>query len=561
MKTLTRHLVVALMVCSAGLCARAQSQTKTPKKGSVAGKVTIKGKAVPGVVVGMRPSDFASQYDPSYKAVTDQDGKYRVSDVPAGSYQIFTVAPALVNTDIQGREIVVLSEGESVEGIDFALVRGGVITGKVTDAEGRPAVEQQVSLIGVGPDQPPNQRLQPNVLSSVQTDDRGIYRMFGLRAGRYKLAVGRENDSSFIVSTGRPAIKQTFYTDADDATDAAKATVVELAEGSEAANIDIAMGRTQQTFAASGRVVDGETGQPIPGARFGLQQLIGDQRASYSGVPSTSNSKGEFRLENMPPGKYAVFLAAQPDTELRSDPTVFEVVDQDVSDLLVKTTKGGASVSGNIVLANTEDRTAFDRLMQLRIQGYVQKVSGGAVGPNYGHYATINADGSFRLSGLEPGSLYFSLGAQDRSFMKGFTISRIERDGVVEPRTIEIKNGDQISGVRLVISYGNSIVRGVIKVENGELPTGARFSIRVTKEGETNTNRQPPQVDSRGHFIIEGLPGGLYYFEASVYIPNSVTGLRRPLRQQVNVVDGASTEVTLTVDMTPPTPSPLVTRP
>ena len=31
--------------------------------------------------------------------------------------------------------------GESTEGVDFALTEGGVITGRVTDAEGRPVVE------------------------------------------------------------------------------------------------------------------------------------------------------------------------------------------------------------------------------------------------------------------------------------------------------------------------------------------------------------------------------------------------------------------------------------
>src|ERR1700682_3966369 len=133
-----------LFLCCAGLCLRANSQTK-PKKNpdaTVSGKVTFKGKPAPGVVVGMRSSQPA-QFDPTFKANTDQDGYYRINDVPAGSYEVAPVAPAFVIADVNNPrgQTVVITESENVVGIDFELVRGGVITGKVIDADGRPVVE------------------------------------------------------------------------------------------------------------------------------------------------------------------------------------------------------------------------------------------------------------------------------------------------------------------------------------------------------------------------------------------------------------------------------------
>ena len=38
---------------------------------------------------------------------------------------------------------MILTEGESVDGIDFTLVKAGVITGKVLDADGKPVVEER----------------------------------------------------------------------------------------------------------------------------------------------------------------------------------------------------------------------------------------------------------------------------------------------------------------------------------------------------------------------------------------------------------------------------------
>jgi hypothetical protein len=559
MKSLTRYVIAAaLLICSAGFCGRAQSQTRTPKKGSVAGKVTIKGKPAAGIFVSMRTSDSGSPYEPSYKATTDQEGKYRVTDVPVGSYQVYVVAPAFVIANIQGtRELVVLGEGESVEGIDFALVRGGVITGKVTDADGRPAIEQRVNLLGAETE--PNQRLSVNVYSGVQTDDRGVYRMFGLTAGHYRVAAGQSDEGYYMNNAGRPSFKQSFYTEAADSSDASKASVIEVTEGSETANADITLGRPGQTFAASGRIVDGENGQPIAGARFGLQYISDERTNSFVGANSTTNSKGEFKVENLPAGKYGIFLVAEPNSDFRSDLVAFEIVDQDISGVLVKSTKGAASLAGSIVLENTDDKAVLAKLSQLRIQAFVQN-PGGARPPNMGHTTTINADGSFRLGGLEPGIMFFSLGAPDRSLVKGFTISRVERDGVVEPRGLEIKNGDQITGVRLVLSYGNATVRGVVKFEDGPLPAGAHVYIRLTKDGETRPNMQsmqPPQVDSRGHFIIQGIPGGLYYFETNIFVPGVVTRPRPPVKQQVNVLDGVVTDVTITLD----NPKPALTPP
>jgi protocatechuate 3,4-dioxygenase beta subunit len=549
MKSLTRFIIAsALLLCAVSL-QRALPQTQTPKKtqgATVAGKVTIKGKPATGIMVGMRTSLPTGPFEPTFKAKTDQEGRYRITDVPAGAYQVWPSAPAYVLSDVnqQRNQTVVLSEGENVDGIDFSLVRGGVITGKVTDAEGHPLIEQRVSLFRADP--PPNQRGPIYPISGVQTDDRGIYRMFGVAEGRYKVAVGQGDEGYYIQSAaGRFTYKQTFY---PDVADASKATVVEVTEGSEASNIDITVGRAEQTFVASGRVVDGDNNQPIAGARFGVQLIISQERRSYVGVTAFSNSKGEFRIESLTPGKYVVFLQPQQDSDLRSDPVTFEIIDQDVSGLVVKTVRGAATLAGNIVIENTDDKAVFANLLKLRVQGYVQNQN---QTPNVMHTSTIYSDGSFVLSGLEPGAAHLSLGAQDRTLLKGFTVTHIERDGAAQLKGVEVKNGDQITGVRMFVSYGNAIVRGVVKLADGTLPAGARFYIRVMKDGDRRSNIRPPQVDSRGHFIIEALPGGLYDFEASVFVPGGGRP-RPPVKQQVSVPDGGVTEVTITVEVNPP---------
>src|ERR1044072_8050281 len=99
-----------------------------------------------------------------------------------------------------------------------------------------------------------------------QTDDRGVYRIYGLAGGRYKVSVGADA-SDGIIRGGR--YQRTFY---PDVSDQSKGAIVELKEGGEANNVDIKVGRATQTYAASGRVIDAETGVPI--ARAGVRFMI-----------------------------------------------------------------------------------------------------------------------------------------------------------------------------------------------------------------------------------------------------------------------------------------------
>lgn len=537
-----RVIPILLLFSVITLSVHAQAPTKALKKGTIAGKVTIKSKPAVGITVGVRASDFGSPFEPTYKAVTDLQGLYRVTDVPPGNYRVSTLAPSYVQPDEgRGGKTVVLSEGETVEGMDFSLTRGGVVTGKVTDADGRPVIEQRVNLIQA--DLPPEQRRRAGSVSGVETDDRGIYRMFGLYPGRYKVSVGQGQDNfSNSVSAGRPSYKETYHPDVNDY---AKATVIEVTEGSESNNVDIALGRVAQSFSASGQAINGETKQPAGNLRFGLRLFV-EQGVSFTSSQAISNSEGKFIVENLMPGKYALFILPQANNPLRADAVTFEIVDQDVKDLVITTSKG-ISVSGVVVLENTSDQSIFARLMQLRLQGVVQ---GETPGGNIGHLATIQNDGSFRFDGLEAGNLYISVGALmgDRSASKSFNLVRTERDGVVQPRAFEIKKGEQVTGIRLVIAYGSGTVRGEVKLENGALPAGGHVSLRLTKPGDTNTILRAPILDARGRFLLDGLPVGDYEIGAYVFLPGARTG---PLtaKQHITISNEATIDVLLTIDL------------
>lgn len=257
-----------LLVLATTICVHAQTPTQKVASASISGKVTIKGKPAVGVLVlAKKHNDYNPLENTPYRTRTDQTGSYRITNLPADSYQIFPVTPALVPANQS--DSLAVSEGEHVEDINVSLVPGGVITGKITDSAGEPLIGQYVSI---------EQVHLPGVISRTMpmrvpspdnsTDDLGVYRAFGLPPGKYKVSVG---GSGYRTNSSREYYKETFY---PSVTDAAKATIIEVTEGSETNDVDITLGRLVRTFSIAGRVVEGETGRPIPNLKYDLTHTI-----------------------------------------------------------------------------------------------------------------------------------------------------------------------------------------------------------------------------------------------------------------------------------------------
>jgi carboxypeptidase family protein len=513
----------------------AHSQTSLQAKtstASISGKVTIKGKAASGIVVGVRLLE-SSSYQPSrHKAVTDDQGNYKITNIPPGQYQVVAVAPVYISEDEGRGKTILINKDENVENVDIALVRGGVITGKVTDSEGRPVIEEDVSLYPT--DMSKGFFMTP---MNVRTDDRGIYRIYGLPPGKYRVGAGARDNF-----TGRrnASYKLTYHPAVADVN---QATVIEVTEGSEASNVDITLGRPMVKYSAQGRIVDGKTGQPMPNVRYGVKYFFSEYGTGSMTTGAVSNSEGEFKLDDLSPGKYAVFFEPPPEVDWRADAVRFEVIDQDITGLIVKTS-AAATVSGLVVLEGTDDRAALAKLRNMRLFASVfeDNVSGGD-----SQSSAIEQDGSFRIRALKAGLLGFALSNRDR-----FQIARIERDGIPYPKGIRIKDGEQLSGVRIILNYGSGAVRGIFKLEGGTLPQNAVMHVTLRRLGEDqdslNSTSASAPVDTRGQFFMEGLIPGTYELIGAIYVLGT-RGTFRTTKQQVVVTDGGVTNVTVTLNL------------
>jgi len=534
MRVLTRQTVLFVVLILCAPLTDLKSQIPTDKKtatASVGGNVTIKGKGAAGITVVLRLANSSDPNTGNYRAKTDQDGNYRISNLAAGSYEVNPDAGAFVVSAGSGNGILIISEGESVDGIDFSLTKGAVITGRITNSEGQPVVEQPVGLMSIESSQNFGIQRRGNAQSS-QTDDRGVYRIFGLAPGKYMVSVAGGR---------RGAIRQTFY---PGVSDSAKATIVEVSEGSETKNIDIKVetNDSSEKFSVTGRVVDGVSGQPIPNVRIGLSRMSSSYPGSDAG--SSSDKEGQFKIERLAVGHYGIYVYPSAGNEVSADPVSFEIVDRDVDGVMIKTYKGG-SVSGRVIFEG-DDKSTRSSLNQFMLEVYVQTPTGSS-----GRTVRLAPDKTFRMGGLKEGSLSFRAFSNSGGSTTGLTVARIARNGVVETRSIEIKDGEQVEGLKIFVTVGTGTIRGTIK-GNGELPPTAQISVWFSQAGADTTRVQPQSVlvDSRGHFVAEGLAAGTYEVNVSVFVPGA--NRRVPsAKQQVTVSDGNVTEVTIPVDLSP----------
>lgn len=536
-------LLLALLAANSG---SAQTSTQREAPASVTGRVRDGERGLPGAAVVLMSVEPSQGYRTAARAKTDAEGRYQMTNVPPGRYQITPVAPAYVVQSMSdswppGRPLTLLA-GEEVSDVDFRVERGGVITGRVTDADGNPVVAESVSVMPAD-EKTPNVQHAAYERGDISTDDRGIYRIYGLPAGRYHVSVGMGGDGRGAVSYGRRRMfRRTFY---PDATEPSQARVIELRPGDEATDIDITLGRPLKTYRASGRIVSAETGRPVPNLFFGYGALdpSGKSISSFGGGQAT-NALGEFQTEGLAPGRYAVFAMPQEGSEFYSDFTFFDVSDADVTGIVVQA-KRGATVSGFVRVEGVADRAEAARLLsQVRVEAFIetQGQRGGGV-PSFIRPSPVAPDGSFRIVGVRPGNLRVSASTP----MAGLTLARVELNGAPAAGGIPITEGAQVTGVRVVLNYGSGVIRGQASFINGKLPQGARvFALAHGANAPDGVGWHQAEVDVRGFFRIEGLAAGEYELTVRVFTDGFGVSSEQ---QRVAVADGAEVNVSPVVDL------------
>lgn len=545
--------LAALISAFSAVSASAQSNDgRTKPTGSISGTVSINDKGASDILVMAQFGDRPSLQQAPTRTKTDTNGRYQLTGLAAGQYQVSAVAPALTlaesgsttNNFFGMGKLVVLTASESVDDIDIKLVKGAVISGRITDADDRPVVEQRVNLQLLDSSGNPTRQFETFMSYQMSvTDDRGIYRIYGLPAGRYRVSVG-SSENAVVSGNPHAVYPLTFYGATNDPI---RAAIVELQEGGDATNIDIRVGRAGNSYVASGRLIDADTGQSIPGVRI----MYGPVRAGeqfYGGmIGMPTGSRGEFRLEGLERGRYAVSISTTFDaSSYYSEPVFFNITDNDITNLELKATRG-QTLSGVVVFEGSRAKELQQQFSVLRIVANISSPSNVRAGASSS--GPLAGNGTFQIGGVQPGRVNLYVAAYSNSALWGVTILRVERGGIDVTKGFDLQPGESISDLRVTAALGAGIIRGTVRITGGELPANARLTITARRDGGTGAGNG--LVDARGRFAISNLISGTYEVVLIVNLNPPGPQPIPPQRQTVNVSDDSEAQVDFILDLTP----------
>lgn len=267
----------------------------------------------------------------------DERGGFQFNDVPGGGYTVSARAPGYVRTDsLSDRDYY--RPGDSVS---LTMHMGGVITGSVRNNQGELLINVPVRAFRIR-DIEGKSTASSASLAYRLTDDRGVYRLYGLPAGSYLVRAGGGSRSS----SGFNKYEQetpTYYPSSTRET--ADKVIVQF--GQEVSGINI----THR--GEGGHVVSGVTiGTDASQVRSSVAVALADWSNGEIRDLGNTTEQGAFTFYGVPDGEYYIISQYFPGDEKErsiSRPQRIKVAGTDVSDVRLTLSLLG-SLTGRVVL-------------------------------------------------------------------------------------------------------------------------------------------------------------------------------------------------------------------
>lgn len=499
----------------------------------------------------------------------DAAGQFEFTGVPAARVQVTASRSGyfdydnLWNGEPEEPQWQLIGAGQRVQGVRIALYRGGVVTGRVRDEFGEPAVGVEVEVLRREPGDSGGSVRAISSPITPTTDDTGAFRVWGLAPGDY-LVGARPN--RFVADTNDAASQREGYaaTYYPGTASLSNARAVRVEPGRETGGLAFQLvsvplaavrGMVQLPPDTSGRSVNLGVGLVAP------QRLDG-----YVTRGARARDDGSFELTRLAPGTYQVTARHFQQGGVEYDGTTeVEVTGADLDGVYVPL-RAGAIARGRVVNEAGEP-IGVPAMITLHAAG-----AGRAPTPPP---ARTFSDGSFRIEG--------AFGRQHLRAVEARLIPGAESPGInvralqaVTPATRPLTtwwmksitlNGRDVTDEAVDFDLGNatlevtmtnraSSVRGPVawtRARGGRRPTVVVFVDDDTRWTRPSRLVGASEVDDAGRYDVRGLPPGGRYLAVAVEgaaravlaRPEMLAALRA-LATPLRIDDGGVHEVPLT---------------
>lgn len=445
---------------------------------------------------------------------TGADGSYLVKVLAPGFYVLRAEARGYVPEYYEDAEYlreatpVYVAPGDTVSDINFALGRGGAITGIVAaEVDSIPLPGAHVQAY---------RPLLPKVRHHALTNAQGSYVITGLPAG------------SYVVEAEAAGYQVEFFADAPTMR---SATLVSVTESDTTAGVDFFLATSS---AITGTVIDGTTGVPIALARVCAHLADASRPQGGASAVACTDSNGTYTLA-VRPGTYYVEARAEgyavqwyEGAAVRRDATpVVVIADQHTQGIDFRLDKLGA-VAGLVT-----DEDAGTPVVEAVVTAYRE-------GPGAESSSVrTDAQGSFVIAGLQPGNYLVRAAAADY-LAEWYQEAAVIRDATL----VAVAGGDTTEAIDFTLSRGGSISGTVRSQLTGQPLQGARVEVWSTAGPWSRS----VFTAEDGTYSITGLASGSYLVQAAAkeHVPVYYDGVFR--RSEATPVVVTAPEETAGID-------------
>ena len=486
--------------------------------GMISGKVVNEsGQPLPNVTVYVRTT--GSTVNP-FVASTDREGAFQVTGLDPAAYYVSASAPAYTQPfrDASSGPIPTYRPGDSVT---LTLIKGGAVTGTVINAAGDPVVGIPVRVRMI---RDLNGRSLPRgPMRENVTDDRGIYRIYGLMTGTYIVSAGgpTENSHAFI-----NAFEYDVATFAPSST-RETAGEISVRAGEEVSGIDI------RYRAEPGRTISGEVKVPSLNVGFSvILAAVGEGGELWDSSFYQSGNQG-FAFNGIGDGDYDIYahFYSQPGERGVSEAQRITVRGADVGGIVL-TTRPFGSIAGRLVAEETTIAECTDKERPLFNQAMVSawhnenaaaKQTPQAIW-SMGSPAAPSAEGNFTLRNLAAGEYFFAARTQAKYwYLRSVSLTppaaagaKVASKPVDATRTwTNIKFGDKLSGLTMTFAHGAVSLRGKLNEDEQPPPRLVVYLVPAERERAEEVLRYfATQMSPDKKFAFNNMPPGRYWIFA-----------------------------------------------
>jgi hypothetical protein len=467
---------------------------------------------------------------PSVKPTgVDSDGRFSFNDLPPAAYLIIATAPGYVDQSMSLGDTTKWPRHLIGSSIRITMIRGGVITGLVTNAKGEPVVGVPVHATQIN---------APASLTSyftgagvTETDDRGIYRLYGLLPGQYIINAGGSAQFGRFSASGFDNDVPTYYPSATRDT----AVPVSVRGGDETSGIDIKY-KGAEGHSIGGSVLGNIEASAQVGAITIFLANTGSTSVLSLGIVAINDPRRAFSFDGVADGEYEIFasyLANQSGSALAASKRV-TVRGGDVTGVELQLAPL-ASITGSVNLKAIKPEDKCDKRVSQVVetiptlardeprksgnQSLVSLLAGGL--------GTLNDKGEFAMRNLEAGRYRFEVKLPTESWYvsaintpagaaQGPPPTGPAQTPVANPGpwqgVVTIKSGEKLSGVTVVIGQDAAALKGRLETQ-GAIAEGTRVHlIPFEREQANNVLRYSETfVKSDGSFAFTNVAPGHYF--------------------------------------------------